>query len=67
MPYCFTKPKGICFCQQLPPFMASLGFFPPFFSYAMMKAKGTDTLADNASIEKVNRLLQNVVRQIPGL
>ena len=29
--------------------------------------KGIDTLADNASIEKVNRLLQNVVRQIPGL
>ena len=33
----------------------------------MMKAKGTDTLADSASIEKVNRLLQNVVKQIPGL
>ena len=29
--------------------------------------KGIDMLADNASIEKVNRLLQNVVKQIPGL
>lgn len=29
----------------------------------MMKAKGIDTLADNASIEKVNRLLTGLLQR----